>query len=91
MYGRCGDTQRAQDILERLITLSEKRYVSAAIMADVCVGLRQVDQTLGWLDKAVRERSAAIVRLRVDPRYDWLRSEPRFQRVVESVRVPDKV
>lgn len=90
-YAQYGDIQKAKDILERLIALSNKRYVSAAIMADVCVGLRQANQTLQWLDKAVSERSAAIVRLRVDPRYDWLRSEPRFQEVVESVRVPDSI
>lgn len=91
VYGQSGDGGKAREILARLVALSEGRYVSAAIMADVCVGLRQADQTLAWVEKALVERSAAIPRLRVDARYDWLRRDPRFERVVESVRVPGAI
>ncbi len=82
-YARGGETERAQEILRRLVEMSRTRYVSAAIMAEACLGLEQFDQAMEWLEAAVQERTAAILRLRVDPRFDCVRSDPRFQRVIE--------
>ena len=88
-YARSGETEKANDLLQRLVALSRSRFVSAAIVAEVCLGLEQFDQALDWLDTAVRERSAAIPRLRVDPRFDCVRSHPRFQRVIEQTGSKD--
>jgi hypothetical protein len=36
------------------------------------------DEAFQWLEKAYHERSAWLVCARVDPKYDNLRSDPRF-------------
>lgn len=88
-YARSGETEKASVILQRLVQMSKTRYVSAAIIAEVCLGLEHFDDTLEWLDAAVRERTAAIPRLRVDPRFDCLRRNPRFQRVIGQALLHD--
>jgi len=49
-------------------------------------GLRQYDEALTWLERAVRERTGAVLTFRVDPRFDCLRSESRFQRVLQDLQ-----
>jgi eukaryotic-like serine/threonine-protein kinase len=49
------------------------------------LGLGDNDQAFAWLKKAFLERSWYLVLLRVDPRLDNLRSDPRFQDLVRRV------
>ena len=43
------------------------------------------NQALGWLRRAFEDRSFGIVWLGVDPRFDSLRSDPRFQKLVSKL------
>ena len=61
IYGLSGDIGRWGRDSGLLLDMSKKRYVSAAIIAEVCVGLKRNDEALNWLDTAVREQTAAIV------------------------------
>lgn len=45
--------------------------------------------TLEYLEKAYAEHSPQLVFLRVVPELDFVRSEPRFQRVVRAVAIPE--
>ena len=85
IYGQTGREAEAHEILRRLSTISKSRYVSAAIMAEVWTGLREYKEALTWLEKAVHERTGALVTFRVDPRFDCLKSEPRFQQVLQNL------
>jgi serine/threonine-protein kinase len=40
---------------------------------------------LEWLEKAGAERSSSLTALKVDPTYDPLRNDPRFQALVRRV------
>jgi len=46
------------------------------------------NEALDWLQKAFTERSAGIVRLKVDPVFDPLRSDPGFQALVQKLNFP---
>ena len=48
--------------------------------------LERVDAMFEALEKALEERTSALVRLRVDPRFDNLRSDSRFQALLQRVR-----
>ena len=54
-------------------------------MAEIYGGLGDHDRAIEWLEKGVDERSSALVRLRVNPRCDGLRADPRFTRLMERV------
>jgi Flp pilus assembly protein TadD len=83
-----GQNEKAQQLLGNLKKLTNQRYVSSADIAMIYVGLRDDDQAFAWLQKAYRERSWYLVLLRVDPRLDNLRPDPRFQDLLRGIGLP---
>lgn len=51
-------------------------------MATICAAWRDPDGAFQWLDKAIAQRSVDVIWLKVDPRLDNLRSNPRFAEVL---------
>jgi tetratricopeptide (TPR) repeat protein len=86
--GMAGKKREARDMLARLNTLSQKKYVTPYGVALVYAGLGEKDQALNWLDKALDDRSHWLVWIRLDPRWDPIRDEPRFKRIVSRVGFP---
>jgi adenylate cyclase len=43
------------------------------------------DSAFVWLEKADKEKDGLLARLKVDPRFDSLRSDPRFQELERRV------
>ena len=67
------------------MVLSNQRYVSAGSFALVYAGLGEKDQAFAWLEKAYEERSSALSYLKVNPTWDALRGDPRFEALVQKV------
>jgi serine/threonine protein kinase/tetratricopeptide (TPR) repeat protein len=82
-----GSRVEAQKILNKLIALSKRRYVSPYSIATVYAGFGEVDQTLASLDRACEERSVWLghLHLRVDPRLDCVHSVPGFAQLLERM------
>jgi TolB-like protein/DNA-binding winged helix-turn-helix (wHTH) protein/Tfp pilus assembly protein PilF len=83
--GVCGQPSRALDDVRRFDDFARNRFVTSYGYALIYAGLREDEQSLIWLRKAVEERSHWLVWIRVDPRFDGLRSDPRFQQLVTTV------
>ena len=47
-----------------------------------------MERAFAWLEKAYSERDTAIIGAKVDPRFDALRSEPRFHELLRRLRFP---
>ena len=62
-----------------------RQYVSPSYVAVVYAGLRDNDATFEWLEKALDERSAALVFLRMDPQMEHLQSDPRFDELLKRL------
>jgi TolB-like protein len=86
LYGVAGNRAAASEILQQMAELSRTSYVSAASFAEVHLGLDDHSRVFEWLDKALEERTSALVRLKVDPRFDDLRSDSRFQLVLQNMK-----
>jgi hypothetical protein len=56
--------------------------VSAWGIAAVHACLGDVDEAFRWLDVAADERAAGLILLRVHPRLDPIRSDPRYGALV---------
>ena len=76
---RSGDRVEAISTLKELKGFSSDKSVPAVCFASVHVGLRDKDQAMAWLEEAYTERSDFLLVLRVDPLFDPLRSDLRFQ------------
>jgi DNA-binding winged helix-turn-helix (wHTH) protein/tetratricopeptide (TPR) repeat protein len=80
-----GQRRGAEAMLETLVATAEHDYVAAPCIADVWLALGDLDRTFDWFDRGVTERSSMLVTLLVNPRYDALRDDDRFQRLVQRV------
>lgn len=80
-----GRAEGAMKWLAELRSLSETQYVRSTIMADIYLPLGDRDAALMWLERACEERDTTLSLLRVHPAYDPVRSNPRFQAVLETV------
>ena len=65
-----------------------KDYVSPAELAILYVGLGDKEAALDSLERAYREHDSQMRFLKVDPHYDALRSEARFQDLMRRVGLP---
>jgi DNA-binding winged helix-turn-helix (wHTH) protein/TolB-like protein/Flp pilus assembly protein TadD len=87
LYAVWGKRAEAHEVLAELIKKSEQGYVSAYDIAVIYAGLDDRDEAFGWLDKAVEQHSFWLTWLKLDPRLDPLRSDSRFQDMLQRVRL----
>ncbi len=89
VYGYWGHVAEAQDALrkaERFDWIPEQR-IEALLVAYTAVGRK--DEAIVLLQEAVGSRSNVVTGLKVDPIYDPLRSDSRFQKVLQEAGLGD--
>jgi serine/threonine protein kinase/tetratricopeptide (TPR) repeat protein len=77
-YALSGKRSEALKLLEELKDLSARQYISPLDFAFIYMGLGDREQAFVYLEKAYQERSTWLMWIKVDPRFDPLRSDPRF-------------
>ena len=85
-YAIAGNPAEARQILKKIKERPTHIYFPAQDIALIHVGLGEKDQAFNWLEKAVQERSPWLTHLRVDPRFDPLRSDPRFTALLGRIQ-----
>ncbi len=85
VLARAGRRTEALDVLKKLEALSKTRWVPASCFAILHLGLGEHAAALTFLEAATDARELAVTALRVHPLYDPLRSEPRFERLLERI------
>ena len=88
MYGILGQKENAENIVRELTMMSQTQYVTPYAVTLVDLGLSDKEQTLAMLERCFNERANWLVWLLKDPRWDTMRSDPRFQRIVARVGFP---
>jgi serine/threonine-protein kinase len=84
-YARAGRTEEARKLLYELNDRAKKEYVSPAVLATPYGGLGERDVAFVLLDKAYAERDNRITYLSMEPIYDPLRSDPRFDALLQEI------
>ena len=84
VLARLGMRQDVGKILSEAIQASRQTYVSYASLAAVYAGLMEPDQAHACLEKALAERDASLVFLKVSPLFDPVRSRPWFAGLLEK-------
>ena len=84
-YAISGDRPKAEQMLRELEEMAKRQYVSSTAFADIHLGLGEREKALDWLDKSYQDQESACWYLTVDPIYDSVRNELRFQALVQKV------
>ena len=84
-YATAGRQGEAQKILDQLRELSKERYVTPYGIARIYAALRQTDEALEWLETAYVQRANSMVYLKIDPVFDYLRSDVRLQDIMRRM------
>ena len=82
-----GKRPEARAVLEELKTLSVQRYIPPYNIALVYNGLGERDATFDWLEKAYEQRDVRMTFLKVDPKWDNLRTDGRFISLLKQMRL----
>lgn len=90
VYARSGDREKANEILEEFDRRSSQGNISALNFAQIYTALGDSEQAFAWLDKAFDERAIWLPFLKVDVKFDALRSDPRFQALLRRVGFVDQ-
>ncbi|MBI3671029.1 MAG: protein kinase [Acidobacteria bacterium] len=83
-YAAAGYRGILQSWLEGL-KLSKRGYVSSYTIAQTHARLGAKDEAFAWLERAYEERDSKLVSLNVEPVFDEMRSDARFQDLVRRL------
>ncbi len=87
--GRAGQLERARHQLEKLEKLSRHEQVDPVTMSWAHLGMGNKEEALADLEKAYSEHFSIMTTLKVEPAYDALRGDPRFQDLLRRVGLAD--
>jgi TolB-like protein/DNA-binding winged helix-turn-helix (wHTH) protein/Tfp pilus assembly protein PilF len=85
-YALAGNRTKAESKLHSLLSTSKKNSWAIGL---IYLGLGDKEQSLDWLERAVREYSGDMIDVRVEPQFDSLRGEPRFKELQLKMKLPN--
>jgi TolB-like protein/Flp pilus assembly protein TadD len=86
-YAVAGRGSEASRILE---SLENEPNASPYDIAIIYLGLGQSEAAIDWLEKAYKARDSQLIYIYQGPRFDSLRDEPRFIRLLERMDWPER-
>ena len=82
-----GRTTEAREILTQLEQRSKERYVPRYALAQLHLALGERDEAIDELRGALEGREALMTFLRVEPKWDTLREDPRFEEIIQRLKL----
>jgi len=80
-----GREPEARALLSKVEEISDRLYMCKYEIAVAHVTLGQADAAFEWLDRAFEDRAGCLPLLKVDPRLDPIREDPRFAEALNRV------
>jgi serine/threonine protein kinase/Flp pilus assembly protein TadD len=89
-FAIAGQRADALNVLAELHEVSSERYVAARGIAEIHIGLGEIDEAFVWLERGFQQRNGWLIHMRDNPRYDRLRGDPRYVDLVRRMNFPDR-
>jgi TolB-like protein/Flp pilus assembly protein TadD len=80
---KMGKRDEARAILDQLLKLSEQRFVPPYHIALLYNALGEREETFKWLERAIAVSDAKVAFLKVEPKWNNLRGDPKFQEIMK--------
>jgi tetratricopeptide (TPR) repeat protein len=87
LYAVTGRQSEARMVLKELQEMSTEQYIPAYLMAMIYSGLGEKERALANLELAYQEREARLVLLKIDPHFDRMRSDAKFQELLRRIQL----
>jgi TolB-like protein/Flp pilus assembly protein TadD len=84
-YSAAGDAFAARRIRDEVRALAEHRFVSSSVIAMLEIAVGNLNAAIDAFEEAASQRSPWVSYFRCEPRLDVLRSQPRFQSLIDSI------
>jgi eukaryotic-like serine/threonine-protein kinase len=86
-YALSGRRAEARKVIAQLNAASKIHYIPASLLAEIHAALGDKDQAFSLLEKAYEEHDSYLVRLKVEPALDPLRSDRRFEALLHRMKL----
>jgi TolB-like protein/Tfp pilus assembly protein PilF len=83
IYAMAGKKAEAYKVIDEL--LLQQRHVLPLDIAMIYARLGENDKAFVWLEKAYDERAGWLIELKVEPAWENIRSDPRFQDLLRRI------
>jgi tetratricopeptide (TPR) repeat protein len=87
IHARMDEVDKARKILDNLEARSKEVYVSPYYIAALSVTLGEMDRGFELLDKAYRDEDFWVREFMVDPLFEDVRSDPRYDTMLKKLRL----
>ena len=87
IYARMDQADKAREILYDLLERSKELYISPYYLAALSVALGEIDQGFELLDQAYKDGDFWVRELKVDPLFEDVRSDPRYDTMLRKLRL----
>ena len=84
-YAASGNREKAQELLGEIENLSRGKYVSKYYLASIHTALGERAEAYRLLELAFQERDGDLFYLNIDPKFDALRSDPRYEAILKKI------
>ena len=84
-FGIAGNAEEANKMLVQLVEISRKSNVSPYHFARIYAGLGDNDKAMDFLRRCVLQHDHFIILLKIEPVWDNLRHEVRFQELLQKI------
>jgi tetratricopeptide (TPR) repeat protein len=87
-YSEGGYTEALSRMAEILVVRSRTSHVTPWQIGTLYTRAGKNEEALDWLEKAFEARDPNVPYLSVDPIFDNLRANPRFQELIRRLKLP---
>jgi TolB-like protein/Tfp pilus assembly protein PilF len=80
-----GDAARALSIVEAMDEEAQGAPGASGVMANAWIRLGEKDRAIAWMERAAEQRMFRIMHYAVDPDFESLHGEPRYERLLQRL------
>jgi TolB-like protein/DNA-binding winged helix-turn-helix (wHTH) protein/Tfp pilus assembly protein PilF len=87
IHGRLGEREKAEQELEKLEEMCRRLSMDPrGLRSFVLVGMGREEEAIAIIQQLCQEYPHAYINLKVEPRYDFLRADPRYAEILHCVQ-----
>jgi Predicted integral membrane protein len=87
IYADAGRKEEARKLLSKLVDTKVLGGNDFRAMAQVYASLGETDIAFSWLEKSYELHEESLISIKMDPKMDPLRTDPRFKELIKKMRL----